>query len=142
MDSRYDGFVYIHCVAYLCTGVVLDQLKKLSSAVRRINWCKGHQCDSINMVIRLSNINYKTGKKFLWNIFFSFNHFWNLKKNPSLKGFFGSKWDLGIGYFQNLDNSSEILWVFLHFLGSFGEFLGNSWQILGEFFVEFVWNCQ
>ena len=31
--------------------------------VCRINWCKGNQCDSTNMVIRLSDLRPKTGKK-------------------------------------------------------------------------------
>ena len=31
--------------------------------VSRIDWCKGHQCGSTYMVIRLSDLRYKTGKK-------------------------------------------------------------------------------
>ena len=44
---------------------------KLSGIVHwnnRINWCEGHQCDSTDMVVRLSDIRPKTGK----NAFFEF----------------------------------------------------------------------
>ena len=36
----------------------------------RIDWCEGHWCGSTCIVVRLSNISSKTGKK--WCIFFCF----------------------------------------------------------------------
>ena len=39
------------------------KLSGIGPWVRRINWCKGHQCDSTNMVVRQSDIRPKTGKK-------------------------------------------------------------------------------
>ena len=33
------------------------------SGIGKINSCKGHQCDSADMVVRLSDIRPKTGKK-------------------------------------------------------------------------------
>ena len=42
---------------------VFVKLSGIGPWVIRINWCEGHQCDSTNMVVRLSNIRPKTGKK-------------------------------------------------------------------------------
>ena len=40
------------------------KLSGIGPWVSRINWCKGHQCDPTNMVVRLSDdIRPKTGKK-------------------------------------------------------------------------------
>jgi len=38
----------------------------IGSWVSRINWCEGHQCDSTDMVVRLSDIRPKTGKWLPW----------------------------------------------------------------------------
>ena len=37
--------------------------------VSRINWCKGHWCGSTYMVVRLSDIRSKTGKKCIFSVF-------------------------------------------------------------------------
>ena len=41
------------------------------SLVSRIDWCKGHWCESTYMVVRLSNVSSKTGKKCIFWICFS-----------------------------------------------------------------------
>ena len=38
------------------------KLSGIGPWVSRINWCEGHQCDSTNMVVRLSDIRPKTDK--------------------------------------------------------------------------------
>jgi hypothetical protein len=37
--------------------------------VSRIDWCKGHWCGSTYMVVRLSDISWKTGKKCIFGVF-------------------------------------------------------------------------
>ena len=37
--------------------------------VSRIYWCKGHWCSSIYMVVRLSDVSSKTGKKCIFCVF-------------------------------------------------------------------------
>ena len=48
------------------------KLSGIGPWVSRINWCEGHQCDSTDMVVRLSNIRPKTGKKCIFCVFWPF----------------------------------------------------------------------
>ena len=50
-------------------NIFFAKLSRIDLWVSRINWYKGHQCGSMDMVFRLSNIMPKTGKKYQKNFF-------------------------------------------------------------------------
>ena len=48
--------------------------------IRRIDWCKGHWCGANYIVVRLSDISSKTGKKCIFFVFLG--HFWGYFRQP------------------------------------------------------------
>ena len=50
-------------------NIFFPKITGIGPWVRRINWCKGHWCGSTYMVMRLSDISSKTGKKCIFGVF-------------------------------------------------------------------------
>ena len=53
---------------------VFAKISEIGPWVSRIDWCEVHWCGSTYIVVRLSNISSKTGKKWFYGVFRLFLH--------------------------------------------------------------------